>query len=358
MFKRKDGRWEHKVSVNGKRQSFYSTEATESKARKDIQEQMLNFTHTADYRSHNFKSLGEQCLEHQGQSVGYKTLEDYKNAFKHLSCFYETDIEDITPLDFQNLLERLADKFYSFSAISKVKTVFGLILKYAIVYKNIKVINFMSSIRIPKRAHKGTIKSPDDEVIDTIKENAATVEFGMWAMCLLCTGWRRGELAALQKKSIDFENDIIKLKHSVEFRGNTPHLKDVPKTESSIRNTPIIDLLKPHLIALCEGLSDEDFVFGGKRPLTKTQIRKRWEKYCKQIGHSFNGHQLRHAYAKLLYRAGVDPKTAQGLLGHADFKTTMNIYTEFDNEITQNKVIKINDYFNERYGVKVSSKST
>ena len=39
----------------------------------------------------------------------------------------------------------------------------------------------------------------------------------------------------------------------------------------------------------------------------------------------FTAHQLRHTYATMLYDAGVDVKTAQDFLGHADPTVTMNI---------------------------------
>ena len=74
------------------------------------------------------------------------------------------------------------------------------------------------------------------------------------------------------------------------------------------------------------------------------------DKYTATIGYRFTNHQLRHAYAKLLYKAGVDPKTAQRLLRHADIQTTMNIYTEFDEEVTQASVKKANEYLNSRFG--------
>ena len=38
-------------------------------------------------------------------------------------------------------------------------------------------------------------------------------------------------------------------------------------------------------------------------------------------------HMLRHAYATILYDVGVDIKTAQRYLGHADVQTTLKIYT-------------------------------
>ena len=39
-------------------------------------------------------------------------------------------------------------------------------------------------------------------------------------------------------------------------------------------------------------------------------------------------HQLRHAYATLLFEAGIPEKTAQSLLGHAQISTTMDVYAE------------------------------
>ena len=45
-------------------------------------------------------------------------------------------------------------------------------------------------------------------------------------------------------------------------------------------------------------------------------------------------HEIRHGYATALHEAGVDYKTAQQLLGHAQLSTTMDIYTDIlDNTI-------------------------
>lgn len=43
--------------------------------------------------------------------------------------------------------------------------------------------------------------------------------------------------------------------------------------------------------------------------------------------HGATAHILRHTYATLLNNAGVNPKTIQYILGHADISTTMNRYT-------------------------------
>jgi hypothetical protein len=165
------------------------------------------------------------------------------------------------------LLDKMSKQKYSYSTVSKTKVVFGLVLKYAILYEGLPLTDFMSVIRVPKNTPKGKVNAPDDDVIKTIFNSADTVDFGLWALSLLCTGFRRGELDALQKRDIDFDSMQIPLYRSVEFVNNQPILKDAPKTESGIRKQPILDIFYPYLQKICENLEEDDFLFGGKKPL-------------------------------------------------------------------------------------------
>jgi integrase len=339
----------HKFYVGGEWKAFYSSEKNKTAAWVDICNQKTEYELKVHEQKNNFKVLAERMLEQQEKSVGHSCAESYGYAVKHLAPFFDMDIQDIKPIDVQRLLDEMAKQQYSYSAVSKTKIVFGLTLKYAILYENLPLNNFMNVIKVPKNTHKGRVKSPDDEVIDAIIKNAYTAKFGLWAVSLLCTGIRRGELNALQVKDIDFKNMQIPIIHAVEFINNQPNIKDAPKTESGIRKQPILDIYLPFLKTLCDGRAPDEFLFGGEKPLTKTQITKRWNVYKKEVGHDFNGHQLRHAYAYLLYRAGYDPKTMQHLLGHANFSTTMNIYTEFSREVEQAKLKDLNDYMSKTF---------
>jgi integrase len=202
----------------------------------------------------------------------------------------------------------------------------------------------MTSIKISKNTKKGVVNAPPEFVRDKIIETATTVDFGLWALMLLCTGLRRGEQAAIMKKDINFEKNEISLTHAVEFVHNQPNVKERLKTDDSKTTIPILNKLKPYLVEACNSISDDDFLFGGVKPLTETQIKKKWKKYCNEIGYTFKGHQLRHAYALLLYEAGVDIKTAQRLLRHSDIRTTMNIYTEFSKKMTDKSVEMLDKY--------------
>jgi integrase len=58
----------------------------------------------------------------------------------------------------------------------------------------------------------------------------------------------------------------------------------------------------------------------------------------------FTPHQLRHTYATMLAEAGTQPKTAMELLGHADIKTTLQIYTHVDETAKQKAVTDFDKY--------------
>ena len=55
-------------------------------------------------------------------------------------------------------------------------------------------------------------------------------------------------------------------------------------------------------------------------------------------------HQFRHTYATILYKAGVDIKTAQSYLGHSSIDVTMDIYTHLDQKHKALNADKLNQY--------------
>ena len=61
----------------------------------------------------------------------------------------------------------------------------------------------------------------------------------------------------------------------------------------------------------------------------------------------FTAHQLRHTYATMLYDAGVDVKTAQDFLGHADPTVTMNIYTHLSSQKKEKAILALQQHFSD-----------
>lgn len=282
-------------------------------------------------------------LEERSALLEDATVECYEIAFAKLSSLYNMNIEEVRPSHISGLLTELCFKGYSKSSISKVKIVCSLVFDYAINH-DVDIVNFTSSIKIPKIAKQtGKISAVSDADIQTMLSHT---ESDMWlfAACLLFTGCRSGELNALQVKHIDFDEGLIHIEQAVCYPSNQAQIK-ATKTVTSNRAVPIFKTIQKPLFEHIKGLNENDFVFSGKWPMSKTMLNKRWNKFMKECGLNFNMHQLRHSYAYMLYRSGVEAKTAQHLLGHADIQTTMNVYTDFSTEKGTEAALKAEAFF-------------
>ncbi len=146
------------------------------------------------------------------------------------------------------------------------------------------------------------------------------------------TGLRRGELIAHRWREIDFELSQASVTHAVwrNVEGDT-------KTEASRKPVPlpalVVEELKQwRLITLYR--SDEAYIFpsiakNGTQPITPDMVLRRHIRpalkragVTKRIGF----HSFRHGLGTILRQQGVDLKTAQELLRHANSRITLEIY--------------------------------
>lgn len=338
MKKRADGLYAKKLTIGHDENGKSITKTVYGKTQKEVNEKAEIIKNKGNPKKHNFKKLVVAMLEEREKIVGYKTMECYKLACAKLKPIYNKSIEEITPATIEKILNDLAAQHFSKSLLTKVRLVYSMTAKYAIK-NNINVQNYSKEIEIPKNAEQGKRDGLTDAEIKIIEDNVNN-EFGLYPFFMMYTGLRRGELCALQWKDIDLNNKIIYVNKSISFENNRPILKP-PKTKNGLRTVPILDKLLSYVIN--KG-NDDDFIFSGEKPYSLTMIRKRWNKYIEQHKLDITQHQLRHTYATMLYKAGIDPKTAQALLGHADVQTTLNIYTHIGENIKQGEVDKINSF--------------
>lgn len=156
---------------------------------------------------------------------------------------------------------------------------------------------------------------------------------GFAALMMLYTGLRRGELLALRWDDID---TAIHVRRAAHFEGNKPVEMPTTKTMAGQRVIPILPQLAQALEKVPRGIG---LVFraAGGGSLTQSARRSGWAAYNNMLKredaeHEIRPHDLRHTYATMLYDAGIDVKSAQYFLGHADVSITMQIYTHLSNE--------------------------
>ena len=69
----------------------------------------------------------------------------------------------------------------------------------------------------------------------------------------------------------------------------------------------------------------------------------------------FSSHSLRHTFTTRMCEAGVKLKPMQGILGHADAETTMDIYAEATPDLKRAELINFADCFNKQKAGTVSA---
>ena len=163
-------------------------------------------------------------------------------------------------------------------------------------------------------------------------------------------GLRRSEVLGLKWSSIDFEKNIITIKHKVIQRNAKKNrsmvLKDKTKNKASYRSLPLLPTiataLKKHKNQINKNKlicgntyhkEFEDYIcvdFKGKlfRP---EYITDHFQIILKNNGlRHIRFHDLRHSCASLLLSKGVPMKAIQEWLGHSTYSTTANFYAHLE----------------------------
>lgn len=163
----------------------------------------------------------------------------------------------------------------------------------------------------------------------------------------ISTGLRIGEIGAL--KYSDIYDGAIHCERTLtrgEFGGyyigtetKTWHGKRVIPLNETIKK--IIDLQRKSNIVLDE----DDRIFKAPKGglLMATPIDRHIKKICEETGiEHFGTHAFRDTFATRAIESGVEPRTLQELLGHADYAITMNLYVHVTNPTLQSAMNRIN----------------
>lgn len=177
-------------------------------------------------------------------------------------------------------------------------------------------------------------------------------------MVMLYAGLRRGEVLALRAdRDLDFENMTITVREAVRYEyGHLPTIVD-PKTEAGIRTIPMPSVLAQELrflTGLVAPSAKGDYMSMSawksawasyiaaletetngicKRWYGRTKAQKEMEDLPPWQEVNIRPHDLRHSFCTMLYEAGIDVKTAQKWMGHADEEMTREIYTHLSEKM-------------------------
>lgn len=342
LTKRSDGRFCKKIKLpNGKIKYFYSSESTERKAEKDIEQQMLTYRENETKKT-MFVSIAEKWNgEYRERISDINYRKGPKAAYEKIIKYFEDyAIADITAQHVNIFFSYLISRKYSQKTIQTHKSTLSMIFQYAIL-NGYTLYNPVNDIRLPSNLPKTPRKLPTTEELREVNKHYEG--FDLFPFLLLNTGLRRSEALALTGESFDFDRKVIKVFAHIIYDGIKPVYENSVKTSAAERDVIILDRVIDKLPQKING-----FLFSmegdGKEPLTRHEFDKRWREYCKKYNLHITAHQLRHGYATMLFEAGIDVKDAQELMGHSDINLTRQIYTHIRSERMEETAKKLNEF--------------
>ena len=296
---------------------------------------------------------------HNSSKIKPSTFQRYESIYR--KYIKESEIAglklvNITSLKMQQFYNTLS-KTYSYSQLkylnSVLKTFFNWCIDSSYILKNpclkVDIKGNKSEVIQSKR---NEVEILTEEEINKIKSYIKGTDMELIILLDLATGLRQGELLALNWKDINLKNKTLTVNKSVKEvyiyeDENTKHIEtifQVPKTQNSFRTISIPDVL----INVLKGLNKKDgLVFHDEngKPLRAKNISYQWTKILKKcnIPHK-KFHAIRHTYASMLLKNGVDIETVAELMGHSAISITQ-IYLHSSNNQKQDAVNKLNYLF-------------
>ena len=349
---RKDGRLMKRVKYNGKIKSLYADNP------KDLERQYIELKYNenlgivADDENMTVSIWAKKWLAIYKKDVSKNTYKMYESIIRLYINPYIGNIRlsKLKQNDIINLLNKLEEKHVTKvknNTLITIKAILNTAIENDYLYRNV-------ALGVKLKRHKSAEKTPlTDATIEKIKKLAKDNDNAFMILFLIYTGLRRGEIIPLQYKDIDIQNKFISVNKAVYIDTNQPEIKDTKNHENRI--VPIFNVLFDKLKEMKDTHNANDFVFPNKHNgiMSQTSIRRKLENVLNQLNKdikkedekiNFTLHQLRHTFACILHKAGIDVKQSQQWTGHKDIRVLLELYTHLDSQDNQKSIEKVNRF--------------
>lgn len=304
---RKDGRYEYRKVIDGKRHYIYSHNLTE------LKKLIKNFKPKEKTISRKFINLIKEWFETY-KSGKITSERNYISAINnHFNeNLFQKDIHNIKLFELQTFLNNINGHRIAKYCYFIIKGVYFFALKNEIINRDIS--------QFLEKPKNNTIKRESLNLAEQklILENLNKSTIKNEILFYLLTGCRRTEAVNIKIEDINFEKNTI-------FINGT-------KTRSSKRYIPISETFK--------NILKENFQHIFK--FNSDYYTREFTKYCHSLNlKNITLHNLRHTFSTNLYYLGVPDKQRQQYMGHSSIVITNDIYTTLDPNITKKDIIKL-----------------
>lgn len=344
------------------RKTFYGSGVNEANAKAD--EYMNNIKNGL---VNNYENISLNDMFHtwlfdflyNSSKIKPSTFQRYESIYR--KYIKESEIAglkliDITTLKLQQFYNKLS-KTYSYSQIkylnALLKTFFNWCIDSSYILRNpcLKV-DIKGNKNEIVTCYRKEVEILSEEEISIIKKYIKGSNVDLLILLDLATGLRQGELLALDWKNIDLKNKTLKVERSVkevyvyenEDNRHIETIFQIPKTQNSFRTISIPDVI---IDVLRKQTNKTGLLFhdSNGNPLRAKNVSYQWKRILKEcnIPHK-KFHAIRHTYASMLLKNGVDIETVAELMGHTAVSITQ-IYLHSSTSQKQEAVNKLNYLF-------------
>jgi len=341
--KRRDGRWQACVTLDGgKRKFFYA---------KTRQEAARLLTNALRDRDTGLPIVGErltvaqylaQWLNDIAPGLKPRSLQRYEEdvRLRIVPACGRTPLARLTAQQVQALYTAKLSEGLSAGTVAHLHAVLrralGEAQRLGLVQRNVATL-----VKAPRPArHDMHTLTPEEA--RRLLAVAADDRLEALYVLALTTGMRRGELLALHWADVDLEDGYVQVRYTLQHLKDGAYTFASPKTERSRRKVVLTSAAAAALRRrrttqgeerAAAGLAwrDEDLVFtnvlGG--PLRANHVLQR--QFTPLLKRArlplIRFHDLRHTAATLLLRQGIHPKIVAEMLGHSTISMTLDIYS-------------------------------
>mgnify|MGYP001171870557 FL=1 len=265
------------------------------------------------------------------KGLAVNTRISYKNDILQFLVFLEKNkkkINEITSIDIEKFISKFTTQGLEKSTISRKMSALSHFFIFLLEENMIKR-NPINELDLPKQIKKlPKILSVDqvEKLIKSSREDQSIngIRLNTMIEILYATGIRVSELVEMKLSATYAEKNFL----LVQGKGNKERL--VPISENT--EDKIKDFLKIRNKFLYND-SESKWLFPSKQSskghITRQRFNQLLQTLCERVNLDnikISPHKLRHAFATHLLANGVDLRSLQQMLGHADISTTQ-IYT-------------------------------
>ncbi|MGF3214570.1 site-specific integrase [Facklamia sp. P12945] len=338
---------------NGKRKRVSVTLNSKSAQAKNKAQQLLNNKiakkkTSIETKNLKFKDCFTEFFEFKTKRWAPSTTENMRstyNVYIKTADLYDYYLDKITILDIQKLLDDIQYEQNKCAQITnRVKLLISGCFKYMSVYHDYTYNLEFSTLKVKPIKKRKSIQFIDSKDLPgelaKIRQELNEIQGDLIEVMIL-TGMRFGEVTALTID--DFNGSEITINKSIDSRSKrkagttkTPHSNRVIQT-----NDRINELINKNISLNRLRFGNEArliFANRNNNPMLLTPINDK----IKKVNKDYTSHTMRHTHISLLVENNFDIKYIMDRVGHADVKTTLEIYTHITKKQKEEAKAKLN----------------